>query len=386
MAQEATNIMIVAGEASGDHHAARLVRAFGEVAPDENFRFFGAAGPEMRKAGVEPVVESDAIAIVGLPEIIRALPMFVGIFRRLVAAADARRPAAVVLVDFPDFNLRLARALNRRGHRVIYYISPQIWAWRKHRIRILRRYVDLIISILPFEKDWYRENGVHHVEYVGNPLIRDVRAISSKTEFCQRHGLDPQRPIIAMLPGSRRAEICRIAPILAETATKMHGRDPNLQFVFAVQEGKRAMLDDLIDLPDRNYLQVAEGETYNALAAANAAAVTSGTATLEAALLGVPMVIVYRASRLNYALLRPLINVDHFGLINLVAGRRIVRELIQNDFTPDATADELRRLLDPETARDIRQQIAAAAASLGQGGASARAANAILRFLRSGSG
>ncbi|MEW6360870.1 MAG: lipid-A-disaccharide synthase [Acidobacteriota bacterium] len=386
MADNFKKIMIVAGEASGDLHSAKLVSAFQELEPDQVFEFFGAAGPEMRKAGVRPVVESDSISIVGLPEILRALPMFINIFRRLIAAADTGRPEAVVLVDFPDFNLRLARALKRRGHRVIYYISPQIWAWRKYRINILEKYVDLIISILPFEKSWYMQNGVKHVEYVGNPLVSEVKPSCNRAEFCDRHGLDSRRPVITLLPGSRSAEISRIAPILAAAAEQMRRDQPDLQFVFAVKEGKGQFVREVIGLENQGFIKVVEGETYDALAASDVAAVTSGTATLEAALLGVPSVIVYRASKINYTLLRPLINVEHFGLINLIAGKRIVKELIQGDFTPLAVAEEINRLLNPDIASKVKSQITEAVSLLGSGGASRRAAEAILTLIRKGSG
>lgn len=373
--------MIVAGEASGDLHSARLVRAIRELSPQEEIEFFGAAGPEMRQAGVEAIVEADGISIIGLPEILRAVPMFLRIMRRLVSAADSRRPDAVILVDFPDFNLRLARALKKRGHRVIYYISPQIWAWRRYRIRTLRKYVDLIISILPFEKAWYEKNGVKHVVYVGNPLVRDVHPSGSRAEFCSRHGLDPDRPIIAMLPGSRRAEISRIAPILSETADRMSAANPHLQFVFAVQKGKGNSVAEFLNSKRLLGAKIVEGETYDALAASAAAAVTSGTATLEAALLGVPSAIVYRASRLNYRLLRPLINVEYFGLINLIAGEPIVKEFIQDAFTPENLSAEIFRLLEPETATAIKAKMAAAIERLGSGGASRRAAEAVFQLL-----
>jgi len=373
--------MIVAGEASGDRHSARLVSAIRKISSEVNCEFFGAAGPEMRRAGVEAIVEADAIAIIGLPAILQALPMFLHIMRKLVAAADSRRPDAVILVDFPDFNLRLARALKKRGHRVIYYISPQIWAWRKHRIRSLRKYVDLIISILPFEKAWYEEHGVGHVLYVGSPLVRDVQTSCSAADFCGRYNLDPERPVIALLPGSRREEIRRIAPTLAKTAAVMSAANPNLQFVFAVQKGKGEFVSELVNSNGASAARIVEGETYEALAASAAAAVTSGTATLEAALLGVPFAIVYRASQLNYRLLRPLIKIEYFGLINLIAEEPLVKEFIQDDFTPENLSAELSRLLQPEVAATIKTKMAAAIARLGRGGASRRAAEAVLKLL-----
>ena len=192
--------MIVAGEASGDGHAAKLANAIRDAAPDTDFEFFGAAGPKMRDAGVEAVVQSDALAIVGLAEIGRALPMFLRAKRDLKRAAADKKPVIVILVDFPDFNLKLAKALKKQGLMVVYYISPQLWAWRKYRVSTVRKYVDLLLTILPFEKDWYAGHGVAHVEYVGNPLAREVHAERTREEFRRDHGLDPTRPLIAMLP------------------------------------------------------------------------------------------------------------------------------------------------------------------------------------------
>src|SRR5437870_13667203 len=198
------SLMIVAGEASGDAHGAALVSAFRKAASQTHFEFFGATGAQMREAGVDSVVRSDELSILGLWEIARALPRFWRAFQELKRAARERKPDAVILIDWPDFNLRLARWLHRQGFRVIYYVSPQLWAWRSHRARALRRDVDLLLSILPFEKEWYDGRGMTHVEYVGHPLVGKVCAGCDREEFCRRHDLDPARPIVALLPGSRR--------------------------------------------------------------------------------------------------------------------------------------------------------------------------------------
>lgn len=369
--------MIVAGEASGDLHAAKLVKAFRETDPGREYQFFGAAGPKMREAGVEAVVESDHLSIVGLVEIARALPMFLGAFRRLRDEAVQRRPDVVILVDFPDFNLKFAKSLKKKGLRVVYYISPQLWAWRKYRIKTVRKYVDLLISILPFEKDWYAKHGVEHVQYAGNPLAMEVHPSISKNEFCEKHGIDTMRPIISLLPGSRWAEIKRILPLLMETARMMLEGQPSLQFIVAFSKGKA---EDVDITSDKSFF-VVEGETFDALNASDAAAITSGTATLEAGIIGTPMAIVYKTSSLNYRLLRPLIDVEHFGLINLIAENRVANELIQDEFTPKTLADELFRLLVPNENKLIRTELNEAADKLGHGGASKRAAEAILKLL-----
>jgi lipid-A-disaccharide synthase len=380
-AQKPLSVMIVAGEASGDLHAAKLVRAMREVSDVREISFFGSAGPLMREAGVEAVVEADGLSIVGLLEIGRALPMFLWTFRALRTAAEERRPDVAILVDFPDFNLKLAKSLKRRGVKVVYYISPQLWAWRKYRIRTMRRAVDLLISILPFEKDWYERQGFRNVQYVGNPLAMEVHPIVPKDQFCERHGLDPRRPIVALLPGSRGAEIARILPELVKTAETMRERDGSVQFVLALPAGKRSKIEALrIEMPD--WVKMVEGETFDALNSADAAAITSGTATLEAGIIGTPMAIVYKTSAINYKLLRPLITVDHFGLINLIAEKRLAKELIQDDFTPTTVADELFRLLDPKVNAAFREELRAAVDKLGHGGASKRAAAAIMGMIR----
>ncbi|HYO64144.1 MAG TPA: lipid-A-disaccharide synthase [Pyrinomonadaceae bacterium] len=381
-------LMLVAGEPSGDAHAAALVRALREREPGARFEFFGATGGEMRAAGVESVVRADALSILGLLEIGRALPRFLSAYRELKRAAAERRPAAVVLVDWPDFNLRLARALRRRGVRVVYYISPQLWAWRAWRLRQVRRDVDLLLAILPFEPEWYAERGVGHVEFVGHPLAGAVRARYGREEFCRRHALDAAHPVVALLPGSRRKEIQRILPRMLGAARALSASRPDAQFVVALapnrtpDEVAEAMsasdTSSSFDAP----LVVVRDETREALAAADAAAVCSGTATLEAALSETPMVVVYRESFVNWHLLGSLIRVEHFGLVNLVAGHRLAPELMQNDFTPDTLARELRRLLDPERNAEVRAQLRAAVARLGAGGASLRAADAVLRALR----
>ena len=374
-------IMIVAGEASGDLHAAKLVAALRDRSGGASLNFFGAAGEKMRAEGVEAIVRADDLSIVGLLEIGRSLPMFIRTFQTLKRAAITRMPDAIVLVDFPDFNMKLAKSLSKRGCRIIYYISPQLWAWRRYRIRTIRKYVDLVISILPFEKAWYAEHGVDHVEYVGSPLAREVFATETRDSFCERHGLDPLRPIVSLLPGSRHKEIVRILPLMLRAAMRMQSAHSDIQFLIALgSERNVADAREVITrcgIPKTNGVKLVENETFNALNSSDAAAVASGTATLETGIIGTPMAIVYKTSALNYKLLRPLIDVEHFGLINLIAGERIAKELIQDDFAEKTLADELSRLLDTQTNQATREKLAAAANKLGHGGASKRAAQLI---------
>lgn len=367
-------MLIVAGEASGDAHAAKLIEAMKD---HTSIEAFGAAGPKMRAAGVEATVKADELSIVGLLEIGKALPMFLSAFRKILAAADEKQPDVAVLVDFPDFNMKLAKSLKKRGIKVVYYISPQLWAWRQYRLRTIKSSVDLLLSILPFEREWYAERGYEKVEFVGNPLAKEVHPSVSKEEFCDKYGLDPLMPLVALLPGSRRTEVTRILPYLLATADRLYAEIDGFQAVVALPDGA----SDRLDLPERDscpWMKWVEGETYDALNASDAAAITSGTATLEAGIIGTPMAIVYKASTLNYKLLRPLIDVEHFGLINLIAGHRVANELIQDDFTTETLANEIKRLLQPETNAKVRRALHDAAEKLGHGGASKRAAKAIL--------
>ncbi len=383
------SILIVAGEPSGDRHAAKLVEEMRKCDPDTHWDFFGAAGPLMRRVGVEPVIAADELSIVGVAEIGRALPMFLTAYRKIIDSAVARKPQVAILVDFPEFNLKLAKSLKKRGFTVVYYISPQLWAWRRYRIRTIRRHVDLLLTILPFEKDWYARRGVGNVEYVGNPLAAEVHPNGGRSDFCERHGLDPARPVIALLPGSRRKEFVRILPVLIGAAKLLYADDASRQFVIPIAHERH--LPDVTKIievtgtkstgmPDD--LAVVVDETYDALNAADAAAVTSGTATLETGIIGTPMVIVYATSGLNYVLLRPLISVEHYGLINLIAGRKVAKELIQRELSPQSVAAELSRLLDPDHNAAVRDELRAAGEKLGSGGASRRAAEAILRLIK----
>ena len=382
-------LLIVAGEASGDAHAATLVGALRDVAPNTKFEFFGATGAQMRAAGVDSIIDADQLAILGLWEVGRALPKFWRAFGELKRAATERKPDAAILVDWPDFNLRLARWLHPRGIPVIYYVSPQLWAWRSYRARNMRRDVDLLLSILPFEKDWYAARGMTHVEYVGHPLAGEVSPDFDREEFCRRHNLDTSCPIVALLPGSRHKELVRILPPMLDAAAFVSELRPEVQFVLVVAPNRDPKEAAEIFNASASYpqlgssLRIIHHETREALFAADAAAVASGTATLEAALLGTPLVIVYKESVLNWHALGSLITTEHYGLANLIAGRRIVTELIQDEFTGASLAQELLRLLEPEGNASMRTELKSVAEKIGAPGASDRAAAAVLSFLHS---
>ncbi len=371
--------MIVAGEPSGDAHAAALVKALRENA---GFELFGATGPLMRDAGVETVVNSDELAIMGIVEVGRVFPKFLKAFRQLKAAAIEREPDAVVLVDWPEFNLRLASALHRRGLKVIYYISPQLWAWRPRRVNKIKRDVDLLLSILPFEIDWYKQHDVEHVEFVGHPLSGEVKAQYGREEFCRRNDLDPSRPIVSFLPGSRHKELHRILPPMLDAMTQLRKARPEVQPVVVLAPSRTdAEARAILSQTDANHVKVVQQQTREALAASDAAAIASGTATLEAALLETPMVIVYKESTINWHTLGRLITVSHYGLVNLVAGEEIATELMQKDLTGENLTSKLLALLDPATNRAMRQSLHEVAHKLGEPGASSRAAELIVKFL-----
>jgi lipid-A-disaccharide synthase len=384
--QATTRILIVAGEASGDAHAAALVRALHAAAPEKQIEFFGSTGAQMRETGVHSVVRADELAILGLWEIGQALPKFWRAFGELKQAATDRTPAAAILVDWPDFNLRLARWLHRRGIPVIYYISPQLWAWRSYRVRSVQRDVDLMLSILPFEQEWYGRHGMNRVEYVGHPLTGEVRALYDRDEFCRRHDLDPARPLIALLPGSRHKELLRILPSMLDAATLISSQRRDVQFAVMVAANRdpgeaSEIIATANHHPPSDSLRVIHRETREALAAADVAAVASGTATLEAALLATPLVVVYKESAINWHTLGSLITSEHYGLVNLIAGRRLATELIQDDLNGPTLAQELLRLLDRNNNREMRDQLKEVSEKIGDPGASNRAALAILNFL-----
>jgi lipid-A-disaccharide synthase len=374
-------IMVVVGESSGDAHAARVVSAIREAKP--NTEIFGATGEKLRKEGVETILRADDFAIVGLPEVFKALPMFWNAFQTLKTAAIEKKADIVLLVDFPEFNLKLAKSLKKQGIKVVYYISPQLWAWRKYRIRGIRRDVDLLLTILPFEKSFYAKHQVENVEFVGNPLAGEVKSDVSRVDFCANHKLDPEKPIVALLPGSRRIEVQRILPKLLQTAAIMSKTNPKLQFVVAMAATRKLAefektAESIAGLPEK--LIVVHGETWEAVNAADVAAVTSGTATLETAIIGTPLAVVYQTSTFNWYAMRPLISTEHFGLVNLIAEKRLAKEFIHKNFEIEALADELFRLLEPSQNEKMRTELLAVKKSLGEGGTAKRVADAVIRI------
>jgi lipid-A-disaccharide synthase len=333
-------LLISAGEASGEAYGAQLIAALRGAAPEAVF--FGLGGQAMRAAGCDTVVDARDVAVVGLAEVVTHLPRIYGEFRKLLRAVDAQKPDAAILIDFPDFNFRLARQLHRRGVPVFYYISPQLWAWRAGRIRLVRQYVRKMLVIFPFEEQWYRERGVEAV-YVGHPLADIPPPSISRDNFAARHGLDVRKQWIALLPGSRQREVRMNLPGMLSAAARLSSE---YEYVLPVA----STLDPawVRQLAERDFgdMQLRYSDDARAtLLHARAAIVASGTATVEAALMGTPFVMVYRVSRLTWALGRHLVKVPHFAMVNLIAGREVVPEIVQADFTPARVAESLARII-----------------------------------------
>jgi lipid-A-disaccharide synthase len=358
-------VLISAGEASGDHYGAELVRALRRQIT-EQFDVSGLGGAEMRATGCDTVVDAHEIAVVGITEVLSSLPRIRVAFRRLIAEAERRRPDVAVLIDFPDFNLRLAKQLHRRGIPVIYFVSPQVWAWRSGRVKQIRQYVRKMLVIFPFEVEWFRDRGVE-AEYVGHPLADERPQIPSREEFAIANNLNPQKQWIALLPGSRRKEFdLNLTPMLKAAArlsfrgnAASAGSDlEEFQFVLPIAPTlARNQVQENVASCFRPVGRVAPFtlrlvENANAaLAHARAAVVASGTATVQAALAGAPFIMVYRVARSSYLLGRWMVRVPHFAMPNLIAGRRIVPELVQRDFTAENVARELRKIIPEGPAR-----------------------------------
>ena len=378
-----TRVMVSCGEASGDLYAGALADEIHRIEPDADI--FGFGGERLRSAGARLIGDYRGFSVTGLAEALRVLPRSWRMLRRLKAAAAAERPSVFVAIDFPDFNFRLASAMRRLGVPVVYYVSPQLWAWRPGRMATMKRLAARVLVIFPFEAPLYRDAGVP-VEFVGHPLVDLARASTPRAAFLAELGLDPGAPTIALLPGSRRNELRAILPRLADAARLIAGRVPRAQFVVARAPNLDASLFDPVAAPvfaGGPPLAIVEGRADDVLASSDVLVTASGTATVQAALHERPMVIVYRLSPLTYRLGKPLVRVDTYGMVNLVAGRRIVTELIQDDFTPGAVADETVRLLTDEAkAREMRGALREVRETLGAPGASRRAAEAVLRVAR----
>jgi lipid-A-disaccharide synthase len=366
------SILLSAGEASGDLYAGKLaaalkVRGAGEI--------FGMGGEHMRAAGVELIANSADVAVMGLSEVLQNLSVIRKTLDRVVKDAAARKPKLAVLTDFPGFHLRLARRLNALGIPCVYFIAPQFWAWRPWRARIVKRRFVKALCIFPFEEAFYRGYGVD-ATFIGHPLVDIVKPSIGREEFLAKQGLDASRPVVALLPGSRRSEIGHHLPALLGACPLIAKQAPGTQFVMALAPGLEAPASVA-----QAGVKVVQGATYDAVAAADVAIVASGTATVETALLGTPMVVIYRFSPMTATILRRLVTTPHFAMANLIAGRKIVPELFQQECNAVRIAEEAAGILNSkERQAEIRDGLNEVRAKLGSGGAIERAAELIVEM------
>jgi lipid-A-disaccharide synthase len=369
-------IMLVAGEPSGDLHAGGLCRALRTAVP--GLRLLGVGGPAMVEAGLEPLADISDLSVIGFSEVVRRLPALRRVFGRTAAALENERPAALVLVDFPGFNLRLAARARRAGVPVVYLVPPQVWAWGARRLDRIRASVTLVLAVLPFEPALFRAAGVP-VEYVGHPVLDALAAAPSRAEARRQLQIGADELTVGLLPGSRSQEVLRMTPLLGEAARRLAHARPGVRFLVPLAPGVDAGAVRT-GLPAGIAARLVAGRTHAAMRAADLLLVTSGTATLEAALLGTPMVVAYRVSRASEAIAALLLRVPWVSLVNLVLGRQAVPELVRRgEATPERLAAEARYLLDtPGALERQREAFREIAAAIGTPGVAARAAELVL--------
>ena len=373
------DILISAGEASGDRYAAMLVEELRRSRPD--IRFFGCAGPRMRNAGVEPVVEAESLAVVGLVEVVSHLPRIWRQYRKLAAAARDRRPQLAILTDSPDFHLRLARRLKKQGVTVVYLVAPQAWAWRQGRIAGMRRCIDRLLCIFPFEEPFFRDRGLP-ARYIGHPLAGLVRPSLEKAEFFRKHRLAPGRQLVTVLPGSRKGESARHLPVLVDAVKRIYSQQATHFLLPASETTGAAFFRERIQCAP---IQVIEGETWDAIAHADLALAASGTVTIEAALSGTPMVTFYKVNALSWLLGRLMVRVPFYSMVNLIAGRAIVPELMQSAMTGERlAANALWLLRDGASLQRMREDLADVARRLSSEGRAMEKAAAVVEQLMEG--
>jgi len=372
-------ILLVAGEVSGDLHGSHLVEAIQRIEPEVQFSGVGGEGLERR--GMKLLYPAHSLSVVGITEVFVKLRTILKALRGLKRSLEREKPDLVILIDFPEFNLRLAKIAHRRGIPILYYISPQVWAWRPKRIRLIAQLVRKMVVLFPFEVPLYEAAGVD-VEWVGHPLLDIVKPTLPKEKAFQQFGLNPKQRTIGLLPGSRSHEVERLLPPLLASAHLLQKEIPDLQFVIPLAPGlPKTILSSRmknISVP----VKVVEGFTYDVMNLSDLLITASGTATLEGAILGKPMIIIYKVSFPSYWIGRALIRVDHIGLVNLVAEKEIAPELIQKDVHPQRIADEALRILrDPILSRKMSESMGEVCQKLGKPGAAQRAARIVTSLL-----
>ncbi len=373
-------VMLVAGEASGDQHAANLFLELQRQLP--GVRAFGMGGAKMRNAGIDVRYDSSEIAVIGLDGLIRRFPAIKKALRFMRKLACEERPDLLICVDYKEFNFRLARHARACGIKVLFYVSPQFWAWRPGRVKKYGQVIDHMAVIFPSEVPFYEDYQIP-VSFVGHPLADAVHPAISRAEALVRLGLDDAQPIVGLLPGSRRSEVKRLLPVMMQTAGKLRRNFPGIQFVLV----QAASIDDnqiaRILKPRSPDTRIIQGGNYDAIQCCDAVITTSGTATLEVALLGIPMVITYKATPITYWIGRLLVKIPFIGLPNIISGRKIVEEFIQHRATPDAIADEIGKILcGAEYAAEISRNLGQVKERLGEGGGIARLANVVVGMLK----
>ncbi len=373
-------VMISCGEPSGDLYAGALTTEILKASPGS--RVFGLGGDHLRHAGGDVIEDYRGLTVTGLVEVLKILPRSWKSYRRLAETARQTRPDVFVAIDFPDFNFRLARAVRSAGIPVVYYVSPQLWAWRSGRMRTMKAVADRVLVIFPFEEPIYQQAGVP-VQFVGHPLVDLAHVVQPRELFLQELGLDPRAPTIALLPGSRPNEVREILPIIRDSLDTIRAQVPGVQFVVARAPGLDDHLFDPLAQHAGGRIAVVPSRADDVLAASDVVITASGTATVQAALHERPMVVVYRLSRLTYSLGKPFVPVDTYAMVNLVAGRRIVPELMQDGFTAAAVTEEAVSLLTDRARADrMRSDLQSVRQKLGAPGASRRAAEAVIAVAR----
>ncbi|HXV77600.1 MAG TPA: lipid-A-disaccharide synthase [Candidatus Polarisedimenticolaceae bacterium] len=381
----AGRVMLSAGEASGDRLGAGLARALLERRPQ--LELFGMGGEQMAEAGVEVIQDASEVAVVGFSEVLAHLPALYAAKRRLESALAERAPDLLVPIDFPDFNFLLSARARRLDVPVVYFVSPQIWAWRRGRVRRIRRFVRRMLVLFPFEVDFYREAGVP-VSFVGHPVAERPADDDATDEWRAGVGFDPALRLVALLPGSRRSEVDRLLPVMLAAAKRLATARDGLGFVIPLARGlDRRAVEARVAESGLRETRLVERHFPQVLRSCAAGVVASGTASLEAAVLGLPIVVVYRVGRFSYWIGRALVRVDHIALPNLVAQRRVVPELVQDDCTPQAIADAVASFLDdPGRVAQLRGELAEVERRLGGPGVFERAADAVLAELDAATG
>ncbi len=374
-------VFVIAGEASGDLHGSNLIRAIKARLPEA--RFVGVGGLRMQEAGLEVLFPISDLAVVGAVEVISHIRPILRAFNLITDWLRNERPDLLIVIDYPDFNLRVASRAKKLSIPIFYYISPQVWAWRQGRVKKLRHLVDRMAVILPFEKDFFRSHGMD-VDFVGHPLLDVVRVCISRDEFCKEIGLDPDRALIGLVPGSRRGEVSRLFPLMLEAAERISKVRQDVQFVvpLAPSLGPEVLK---LDRKSSDYpvIRVVKGQTYDAIAASDLIIAASGTVTLEAGILTTPMIVTYRLSPITYFLARYLIKVPFASLINLVSGYRLVPELLQWDATPERlSAEALSLLRDSKKREDMIEGLKKIKGLLGGHGAAERAADIAVGLIK----